>query len=348
MISSRRLSAILMLGGFSILVIPIILVWPNMSLNGLGVAVWLGAIVINSPHFAASYILFYRRMFVSNLSQTEKQRYWVAGVYIPLILLTYLAVCMKLQSPELLGLAYALMVITVGWHYAKQGFGMLMMDSAKMRSYFDPRSRNILLYNTYAAWLVNFLATCYFSNRVLKDYFGVPVQLLPVQLPLLVTAVAIFAITTVFTIQVLVRKRRQQPIAVAGLTGYLASTYLWLPLIVHPVALFVIPAFHSLQYLYVVSIFEGNRARHIANAKSGGLKISPRLRVALFAAAALALGALMFDFGPHWSAAFFLLDGNISTSYFLFWVFVNVHHYFIDSVLWRKENPEAVKYLFAV
>ena len=337
----------MMLGGFSILVIPIILFWPNMSLDWLGVVSLTGAIVINSPHFAASYILFYRRMFGGDLAQTEKQRYWVAGVYIPLILLSYLAVCMKLKSPELLGLALTLMVITVGWHYAKQGFGMLMMDSAKMRSYFDPRSRNILLYNTYAAWLVNFLASCYFSNRMLKDYFGVPVQLLPVQLPLLLTAVAVFAITTVFTIQVLVRKQRRQPIAAAGLTGYLASTYLWLPLLVHPVALFIIPAFHSLQYLYVVSIFEGNRAKHLANAKSGGAKISPRLRMALFAVAALALGALMFDFGPHWSTAFFMMDGNTATSYFLFWVFVNVHHYFIDSVLWRKENPEAVKYLFA-
>jgi hypothetical protein len=348
MVSLRRLNAILMLGGFSILAIPMVMFWSKINLTWLGNIIWVGAIIINSPHFAASYILFYRRMFGGALTQTEKSRYWLTGVYIPLILLAYLAVCMKLKSPELLGLAFTMMVVTVGWHYAKQGFGMLMMDSAKTRSFFDPRSRNILLYNTYSAWLLNFLATCHFSDRIFKEYFGIPVRLLPVQLPLVLAALAIFAVTTILAIYVLVRKQRQQPIAAAGLTGYVASTYLWLPLLVHPVALLIIPAFHSLQYLYVVSVFESNRATHLANVEFGGTKISARLRLVVFAASALALGALMFDFGPYWSTEFLMLDKNISTSYFLFWVFVNIHHYFIDSVLWRKENPEAVKYLFAV
>ena len=28
------------------------------------------------------------------------------------------------------------------------------------------------------------------------------------------------------------------------------------------------------------------------------------------------------------------------------WIFINVHHYFLDSVVWRKGNPETGRYLF--
>lgn len=31
----------------------------------------------------------------------------------------------------------------------------------------------------------------------------------------------------------------------------------------------------------------------------------------------------------------------------VFWVFVNVHHYLLDNVMWRKGNPEVAKHLFA-
>jgi heme A synthase len=31
---------------------------------------------------------------------------------------------------------------------------------------------------------------------------------------------------------------------------------------------------------------------------------------------------------------------------FIFWIFINVHHYFIDNVIWRGENPDTRRYLF--
>jgi hypothetical protein len=32
---------------------------------------------------------------------------------------------------------------------------------------------------------------------------------------------------------------------------------------------------------------------------------------------------------------------------FVFWIFINVHHYFLDNVMWRRENPDTRKYLFS-
>jgi hypothetical protein len=31
---------------------------------------------------------------------------------------------------------------------------------------------------------------------------------------------------------------------------------------------------------------------------------------------------------------------------FTFWIFINIHHYFLDNVMWRRGNPEVSKYLF--
>ena len=33
--------------------------------------------------------------------------------------------------------------------------------------------------------------------------------------------------------------------------------------------------------------------------------------------------------------------------FFVFWIFINVHHYFLDTVMWRKGNPDVQRYLFA-
>ena len=31
---------------------------------------------------------------------------------------------------------------------------------------------------------------------------------------------------------------------------------------------------------------------------------------------------------------------------FMWWIFINVHHYFLDNTMWRKENPDISKHLF--
>ena len=31
---------------------------------------------------------------------------------------------------------------------------------------------------------------------------------------------------------------------------------------------------------------------------------------------------------------------------FIFFIFINVHHFFMDNVMWRRDNPDVRKYLF--
>jgi hypothetical protein len=37
---------------------------------------------------------------------------------------------------------------------------------------------------------------------------------------------------------------------------------------------------------------------------------------------------------------------GVQVFYFAFHVFINVHHYFIDNVIWRADNQNMRKYLF--
>jgi hypothetical protein len=47
---------------------------------------------------------------------------------------------------------------------------------------------------------------------------------------------------------------------------------------------------------------------------------------------------------PHRGA---MVDAMGATPYFAaFFVFVNIHHYFMDHVIWRRENPDT-RYLVA-
>ena len=76
-----------------------------------------------------------------------------------------------------------------------------------------------------------------------------------------------------------------------------------------------------------------------------------------FCVHALILGALLFSVAPtildilaknqvlpasmQYGTAF-----GPSLYLFAFTIFVNIHHYFVDNVLWRKDNPSVKQYVF--
>jgi hypothetical protein len=118
----------------------------------------------------------------------------------------------------------------------------------------------------------------------------------------------------------------------------------------------IVPALHSLQYLIVVYRYESNRELAREDAYEPAVSRFARLarfkyrrRLLSFAGGAIGLGLLGFWLLP---LAFELLIPAASfgagTAVFLFsfWVFINVHHYFIDNVIWRSENPDVKRFLF--
>ena len=69
---------------------------------------------------------------------------------------------------------------------------------------------------------------------------------------------------------------------------------------------------------------------------------------------AFVLSGLLLGFIGFWGLPL-LLDATVpydralfgNTMFvFVFWIFINVHHYFLDNVMWRRENPDTRKHLF--
>ena len=323
----------------------------------MGDAAWAGAWsagttlaianVVNNPHFMHSYQLFYRG-FGAKLSTYPRElrlRYWLCGVVVPLALAGLMAWTVVTGRPQVLGQATNLMFFLVGWHYVKQGYGIAMVDAAFKKAYFSDAEKRALLRNAYAVWLLSWLLLNHMLGGVASHYWGVQYAFIPIPEPLTWVAwAAAVGCGLDVAWRLLQRRRRGDAIAWNGLLAYAASGYVWL-LVRDPVLALWIPLFHSLQYLAVVWRYERNRIDALHPHE-----MLPELRLAGFYAVGLVLGYLGFWLLPRW------LNANVTYDYtvfgsglflFLFWIFINVHHYFLDTVLWRKGNPDVQKYLFA-
>ena len=321
---------------------------------------------VNHPHFAHSYQIFYsgflRKAFAFGPGDALGRRYRFAGVMVPAVLIAFFAATLLQGSAALLGLAANAMFFTVGWHYAKQGFGILMLDSAYKGVAFDARERRNLLVNTHLSWITFYLMT---NNAVAaKNYWGLSYYAFDTPDALLWTMAAVTAASLVVVARDMLGKwRRGHALPLNGIIAYITSVYVWLVLArFDPLLLLLAPAFHSLQYLGVVwrrqINVEGERVRDSAGVARAGTGSAVRWRrwlkstpfaLARFAVVGGLLGAAGFWWAPEFLDAHAGYDAALfGATAFLFmgWTFINIHHYFIDAVIWRRENADTRRYLF--
>lgn len=312
---------------------------------------------INFPHFAYSYQLLYRDFFgkLRNeaLSRANRFRYFFAGIIAPVLLIACLGWAIIVQDKILLGYAVNVMFFSVGWHYIKQGFGILVVLSGRQKIYFKRPERLLLLGHAYAVWIYSWLKVNLYANeRVFTGFpystFDVPDSLIPLSRTILLALGVALAISMMLKF---VSLRRLPPIS--AFTGYLCALYPWLLFpYVNILLLYLVPALHSLQYLVFVWKLESEKVKEQtaadkeANQEERQRKY--RLQLGLFIVLGVVLGIAGFNAIPN------TLD-NLTPFYkaalgapifiFAFHIFINIHHYFIDSAIWRRDNPD-LKYLF--
>ena len=100
----------------------------------------------------------------------------------------------------------------------------------------------------------------------------------------------------------------------------------------------LVPLFHSLQYLPFVYRIEERRLRGRSH---------PHVRGTIIGVGIVAAGWLAFEFVPN-SMDNALGTFNAWQMFFFFtaaMLFINIHHYFIDNVIWRLRDPEVRGYL---
>ncbi|HEU4580404.1 MAG TPA: hypothetical protein VFS67_19240 [Polyangiaceae bacterium] len=347
----------LVVGGATLLLFP--LSWAlqrgfgaDPVLLGAGFLTFHAAYVLNDPHFAVTYLLFYRDVRARALGRevpfAQRLRYWISGFVLPAALVTWAALALALHSAAALGWIVQLMFLLVGWHYVKQGFGVLSVLSARRGVSLRARERQLLLAHCFAAWAFAWANPSMPAGEFEEKgvvYWGVAH---PRWLELMTGAV--LAASTIALGALLLRnwRRERRALPLAPLASFLITIWSWtIYSRIDPMVQYLIPALHSLQYFYFVWLMQGNRALSEEGPPRFGRSASTRL--AALALSAWALGWLLLRGLPALLDELLvppvqrggLPDALGTTPYFAaFFAVVNIHHYCMDHVIWRRENPE--------
>ncbi len=354
----RRWLEFVLTGGSTLLVLALgrllgVAVEPDTSLFWVSWATFHGAILVNDPHFASSYLLLYpelaKRLTDSESPPLQRLRYVWAGLVAPLLLIAWVLTSFITRDAVLLGYLIQLMFLLVSWHYVKQGFGVWSVLSARRGVRYTELERRGVLAHCFAAWAFAWSrrasAGGEFSDKgVVYTAPAHPQWLYP-------AACFLFWTTFLTAAALLIRKWRRdgQHPPLTALFGLLTSLWAWTVFSdMDPFLMYCIPALHSLQYLYFVALRVRGDATQALTFRS------PRTRQIRFAVGAVALGVVMlrvtgealdvvFPVPPDTAQAWRFGDTPLFAALV---TIVNLHHYFIDNVIWRRDSP-AVRALAA-
>jgi hypothetical protein len=317
----------------------------------VGFTMFHAALLINDPHFAVTYLLFYKdaraRLLGDGVPRAQRARYAVAGVVVPIALVAWAVLALRARSASALGWMIQLMFLLVGWHYAKQAFGVVTVLSARRGVTFAPRERKTLLAHCFAAWAFAWANPTAPAMEVEEK--GVVYTTLAHPRWLEVGTGAVLAVSTVALLVVLARRWRRDPRGApyGPLFAFLVTIWSWTIFTsLDPLVTYMIPALHSVQYLYFVWLMRSNEARAHEGPPSFGRPVA--VRVGALAVSAVALGWVLLHGAPSFFDAALVprgLGGPLhplgeTPVFAAIFVVVNVHHYFMDHVIWRRENPD--------
>jgi hypothetical protein len=343
----------LLVGGLTPLLFP--LSWILRRAVGLddgelavGFTMFYAAYAINDPHFSVTYLLFYEdaraRALGTAFPPWQRARYLVAGFVVPALLVAWAGAALAAHSAVRLGLMVQLMYLLVGWHYVKQGFGVMTVLSARRGIRFRPRERLAILAHCYAGWAYAWASPADPGSALEEK--GVVYTSFAHGASLERFTHVVFLATVVPLIWVLVQKRRREgslPIF-TPLTALLASIWTWsIYSSIYPLVRYMIPALHSVQYLYFVWLLKGPEARE----REGPpwFDVSAKVRLGILAVSALALGFVLFHGAPTVLDDLLVprrmrfTDLGPTPCFAALYTIVNIHHYFMDYVIWRRDNP---------
>jgi hypothetical protein len=237
---------------------------------------------------------------------------------------------------------FNVMLFTVGWHYTKQVFGCMMVYSHFDGYKFSKAQRDLTRWSLLTIWWLNFVSNnaqgAQFSFSQFTYY---SLDLPDIAVPLAGLLVAAGFIATCYTVFYVNYRDRGELPGVNVVVPFVALYVWWLPQTRQSEFYFLLtPLFHSLQYLPFVYKMEDERLRHVRYRE---------LRATMVVVGAVLAGWLAFEFVPN------SIDNQLHTfnawhMFFFFtaaMLFINIHHYFLDNVLWRLRDPKVRAYLLA-
>jgi hypothetical protein len=350
-----------MLGGLSVVLLPLaqLPVWDaEVPKAHVGTVVFYLLFVLNLPHFIHGYQLLYpnywQKVRDAATPRPARLRYVIAGVVAPACLVAFLVYGTVQPTHTVIAYAANAVLFLTGWHYVKQGFGVLMTMSARQQIRYSAAGRRLLLTNAYVAWVFSWIQ--YNTSFGSDVFYGVPYHLFP--LPDAVNAAIrlLFLTWTLFAIILFVlHDGRRQGASFNGMIAYLSSVYVWVVFAnASYLTLLLVPALHSLQYLLFVWKLKYEKTREelasagrLNAASDRAAKMTVLRAMSPFVGAAVAAGLGFYVLATQLDHTVAFKAEIFGPQFFMFCfsIFLNIHHYFIDFAIWRRDNP-ALKYLY--
>jgi hypothetical protein len=341
---------LLLVGGLSIGMFFLISTLFKASAPDASVAtfVYNCSFLVNFPHFLASYQLLYGdfRHEIFN-----RPRFFWAAVIVPGLLAGIMLIALFTEDAPVLSYVLNSMYFFVGWHYVKQIFGTIMVTNSLQNYFYQSHDKLVLKLNLFSIWAISFLT----PNIGKNEYQQMGIKYASLEFPpwflsIAYTSLALSAVAVVMLHikKFLVEGRWPSKTAVVSML----AIYIWfIPMFSHPMFGHMIPFFHSLQYLLFVYTFRRNKTVAKVDLSSEKGRFQSLVGVWGYLLGSAVLGALAFHFIPNAVDSLRLVHAPAlgpTPALFFFTVFINIHHYFIDNVLWRGNNPEMRKHLFGI
>jgi hypothetical protein len=336
-----------MTGGVSILVMSMVLLYIGLNDIGattpnspfLGAALLLGTL-INWPHFMGAYSLIYR-------PSGNIKKYKSATIYIPIALLfailisvitgenssesTTISVNQDFAYFIWLGAAFYL-----AWHYTGQAWGMIATYAKLSNLKLKQNERRVLRFGLriLLVWHV-----VWGAQDLPAHWFGGILSAHIEQLMWLMNITACTAFITSFLVWYNI-KQTTGKIPDKRIIASWLSIYMWyLVLYFMPEAYLLVLASHALQYLPFPLRVEMNKTTPATNTTD---KMTSILWGARYYVILVICGIVVFYFPEYLSSKTepFTLAIVIASA-------VSIHHYFIDSCIWRISNADVKESLFS-
>ncbi|MBA63921.1 MAG: hypothetical protein CMJ76_16320 [Planctomycetaceae bacterium] len=308
-------------------------------------AFMLLTIIINHPHFMASYRLLYR-----SRKQIQTYRWSAIGVPVVLALMSLVVLISGATDQTLLngditvgsGLLEAMniaVMVYLGWHYNMQAWGIICTYLFLGEIRLDPKEKWMIKSGLFV--LVGMHALLWIaSSPMMVTYQSIAVACVAIT-PFVPFIVFPFFIAGGLGFYRLA-KRTGRRIPLNALVPWLA-VYVWYygVLKYHDIVgiTIVVQLAHALQYLVVTTRVEANAAekKHGLN----GIVFTIMMYFML-----VALGYVVFEL-----PGIVGMQAKMTTVYksglTLLVVSINLHHFFVDGAIWKISNPEVRKDLFA-
>jgi hypothetical protein len=226
-------------------------------------------------------------------------------------------------------------VLLLYWHFLKQAYGVSLWLGNVPGNPLEASKKKLLLVGCMLFGAYGYMGTQ--GSAGFARIFRTSIMSFHVQ-PWAITLFGVLGYITLGQFIILsawdyFKKREKADFHPRGLIPLFAMVTWFDPHFDSSPVIFLLPIFHALQYLPFPIRTEIN---------ARGQK-----RMAVFLVSLILAGALLFEGLPRASS---LLFPSVNDFYFFgsVSIFLNLHHYFIDSVIWRFRDPAVLRRLVRV